>query len=57
MKGRVGLYPTPYVNLAAWGLYLKAQGQIDNPPAKMTLEEAMEVLEFLRPHVPSWFRQ
>jgi len=53
LRGKVGLYPTAVVNIAAWGLYLRAQGKIDHPPASMTLEEAKEVLAFLKPHIES----
>lgn len=53
VKGKVGLYATPVVNVAAWGLYLKSEGKVDNVPAEMTLEEAMEVLAFLKPHIES----
>jgi spermidine/putrescine transport system substrate-binding protein len=53
VKGKVGLYTMPQANIAAWALYLKAQGAIDNLPADLTFEEAVEVLDFLSPHIAS----
>ncbi|MFF2650285.1 PotD/PotF family extracellular solute-binding protein [Streptomyces sp. NPDC058045] len=53
LHGRVGLYSTPSPNVAAWGLYLKDRGTIDHLPAQMTIEEALEVVAFLKPHVRS----
>ncbi len=53
VHGKVGLYATPVVNVAAWGLYLKGKGKIDHVPAEMTIDEAMAVLAFIEPHIKS----
>jgi spermidine/putrescine transport system substrate-binding protein len=53
VHGRVALYSTPLPNIAAWGLYLRAQKKIDNTPDKMTVQEGLAVIAFLRPYIKS----
>lgn len=53
LKGRVALYSEYIASISSWAVYLKAKGEVDNYPADLTVEEAMTVIDFIRPHVDS----
>lgn len=53
LKGKVSLYSTFIPNISAWAIHLKSEGKIDNDPDALTVEEALEVIGFLEPHIAS----